>query len=137
MSAEKPNFLLHSTCSEVKSNSRGGASVPFFADTSVTVNGAFRTVSRNFSPSSLLVNLPLVELNVVSRYTVFSSQYGSGLKFSISSCRFTMSANVGVCTLPIESTCLFCPYFKVYRRVAFMPSTQSPMARLSPASYSG
>ena len=37
----------------------------------------------------------------------------------------------------MESTWRFCPYFNVYRRVAFIPSTQSPMARLRPASYNG
>ena len=48
-----------------------------------------------------------------------------------------MRARVGVCTRPMLSTCRFCPYFKVYRRVAFIPKIQSPMARLSPARYSG
>ena len=45
-----------------------------------------------------------------------------------------MSASVGVCTRPMDSTCRRWPYFRVYRRVAFMPSSQSPMARLNPAS---
>ena len=44
---------------------------------------------------------------VVSRYTVFSSQYCLGTKFCISSWRFTINASVGVCTRPIESTCRF------------------------------
>ena len=37
-------------------------------------------------------------------------------------------ASVGVCTLPTDKTCLYPPYFTVYRRVAFNPKSQSPIA---------
>ncbi len=36
----------------------------------------------------------------------------------------------------MESTFLPVPYFSVYARVAFIPSSQSPMARADPAAYS-
>ena len=58
-----------------------------------------------------------------------------GWKLAISNWRLTINAKVGVCTRPIESTCLFWPYLIVYKRVAFIPSSQSPIARESPASY--
>ena len=45
----------------------GGASFPFFLLTSVTVKGLPAMVLNAFSPSSLLVNLPLVAVNWVSR----------------------------------------------------------------------
>ncbi|CDA49384.1 unknown [Bacteroides stercoris CAG:120] len=167
-SAEKANFRLHSTCRDVRSNRRGGASFPFLRVTFVMVKGEFFICSSKASPRSRSVIGSIPRLSsglaalaaapsfcfsasstssssllrrmaekVVSRYTVFSSQYCLGTKFCISSCRFTMSASVGVCTRPMESTCRFCPYFMVYRRVAFMPNSQSPMARESPASYNG
>ena len=113
VSALMPCFLLQSTWSDVRSYSFGGASVPRFFCTSVTVNGFPSIVAKACSPSSLLVNFPFVAVNVVSRYIVASTQYGSGSKLSISFCLFTISASVGVCTLPMESTCLFCPYFNV------------------------
>ena len=43
-------------------------------------------------------------------------------------------ASVGVCTLPMESTCLFPEYLRVYSLVAFIPSIQSPIALARPAS---
>ena len=95
-SAEKANFLLHSTCNDVKSNRRGGASVPSFLETSLMENGAFLTCSNNAKPSSFLSNLPLVTEKMVSRYVVFNSQYGVGMKFCISSCLLTIRAKVGV-----------------------------------------
>ena len=55
-SDEKENLRLHSTCSEVRSYKRGGASVPFFLVTDVIVNGASLICSRAFRPSSSEVN---------------------------------------------------------------------------------
>ena len=137
-SAEKANFLLHSTCKEVRSNKRRGASLPFLRVTFVIVKGAFLICSSRAVPRSRSVigSIPLFSSGfaalaaapsfcfsasstssssllrrmaekVVSRYTVFSSQYCLGTKFCISSWRFTINASVGVCTRPIESTCRF------------------------------
>ena len=67
------------------------------------------SASSTSSSSLFLTNAE----KVVSRYTVFSTQYCLGTKRCISNCRFTISANVGVCTRPMESTWRFCPYFMV------------------------
>ena len=66
-SAEKENFLLHSTCSDVRSKSRGGASFPFFDDEEMMVSGAVFIFSITSSASASALYRPLVLLNVVSR----------------------------------------------------------------------
>ena len=67
ISAENPNFLLQSTCSDVRSKRLGGVSLPFFFSTFVTVKGFPSMVAKAFSPSSFEVNFPEVAVKVVSR----------------------------------------------------------------------
>ena len=67
VSALYENLRLHSTCSEVRSKRRGGASLPFFFDTPVTSNGLSAMVANACSPSSFVVNLPFVAVKSVSR----------------------------------------------------------------------
>ena len=137
VSAEYPNLRLHSTCKVVKSKRRGAASCPFFLDISVTWN-SFPVMRASAAwPSSSVSNFPEVAVNIVSRYIVASTQYGWGTKSRISRHRLTIIANVGVCTRPTDkggAPTLCVPYFKVYKREAFIPSSQSPIARHSPAS---
>ena len=49
-SAEKLNFLLHSTCKEVRSKRRGGSSVPCFLLIFVMQNNLSLIRSRSASP---------------------------------------------------------------------------------------
>ena len=137
-SAVHPHFLLVSTCSDVKSNSRGADSRPCFCSISVMDNSLALTFSNAALADASSLYRPTRALNVASRYTVLSSQKSSDLNASISLWRCTMMASVGVCTLPIDST-LPLPevYFSVYSRVAFIPNIQSPMARDNPAWYNG
>ena len=51
--------------------------------------------------------------------------------------RFTMSASVGVCTRPSDSTLRIEPAFVVAARVAFMPTSQSASLRARAAASSG
>ena len=135
LSAEKPYFRLASTCSAVRSNRRGFFSRPSLISKETISKGCCFRYSSPFSAFSWLFSRSMVALNKTSRYLVFSSQYSSAVKASISFCRFTNIASVGVCTLPTESTIFWLPNFRVNKRVALMPSSQSPTARALPAWY--
>ncbi len=73
-SAVHPHCRLHSTCKDVRSNSLGGASRPFFSSTEVTVSMLGLIFSRASSASASFLNFPETALKVAPLQRVFSSQ---------------------------------------------------------------